>query len=441
MRESLLLQKYKGYLLESKVSTGTVDNYVADVVFFLDWLATYLPSNGYSISTLKPSTYISYVDRDVVGEFTSHLSKGTFTNSTVARKVAGLRSFFKFVVSSGYLEVDPFSDFNMDPLSRRRSLLNSFRLWLKKQEATDLTIKNYISDVRHFLNAEAKLAPDSVREYLVQLKVQYKPSSYKRKLAGLRKFIEFMEKRQKLSQLEARNLRNALINKSSSFKLNETEPEKSYIKKEKKIDIKPTEHTKTSSFFSSNISLMLLFLILSSNVFLLGRMNTSLSSAISAATDVINSGTDSIEEDLTVTVPFSGKLRDSYGIPLSYENEFSFSLYATSDGVDPIYSSGRCTVAPANSGNFTIIVGKECGRPIPYLLLQQYPEIYLGVSMGFGPELNPRIQLKRFDFGYSPPTPTPTPQERSLPLFLDVLSATTSADVLDLATDSANLPN
>src|SRR3990167_2338887 len=166
MRESLLLQKYKSYLEGTKVSTVTVDNYVADVVFFLGWLVTYLPSHGYSISTSQPSAYISYVDDAIVNEFSTHLSRGTFSNSTVARRVAGLRSFFKFVVAEGYLTTDPFSNFSIDPLNRSRSTLSLFRTWLLRKQVTDHTIKNYISDVRHLLQNEAKLTPESIREYL-----------------------------------------------------------------------------------------------------------------------------------------------------------------------------------------------------------------------------------------------------------------------------------
>ena len=428
MRESLLLQKYKSYLEGTKVSTATVDNYVADVVFFLGWLVTYLPSHGYSISTSRPSAYISYLDDAIVREFSTHLSRGTFSNSTVARRVAGLRSFFKFVVAEGYLTTDPFYNFSIDPLNHSRATLSLFRTWLLKKQVTDHTIKNYISDVRHLLQNEAKLTPESIREYLVLLDKQYSKASYKRKLASIRKFIDFMELVKKLDQQVAIALKKELL-----VNTNVANPVDVVPKKELNLTIDEPRLSLPISvrpLFSSHLSLVLLFLILSSNIFLLGRMNTSLSSAINATTDILDKkSADSVEDSLTVTIPFTGKLKDMFGIPLSYENEFSFSLYPTGDAVDPIYSTGRCPTTPGSSGNFTVILGQVCGHPIPYSLLQQYPEVYLGVSVGFGPELKPRVALKKFQFGYSTPTPTPTPQEIILPLFIDEELATPESSV------------
>jgi len=440
MRESLLLQKYKSYLESTNVSTATVDNYVADVVFFLGWLITYLPSHGYSISTAQPSAYISYVDNAIVGEFSAHLSRGTFSNSTVARKVAGLKSFFKFVVTEGYLTTDPFLNFNIDPLNHSRSTLSSFRTWLQRKKVTDHTIKNYISDIRHLLHNEVKLIPESIRAYLILLDKQYSKASYKRKLASIRKFIDFMESVTKLDQQAATTLKKELLINTNvadvALKVDVVP------KNEPDLTIDEPKSSITASLrplFSSHLSLVLLFLILSSNIFLLGRMNTSLSSAINATTDILDKGSaGSVEDSLTVTIPFTGKLKDMFGIPLSYENEFSFSLYPTSDAIDPIYSTGRCSTTPGSSGNFTVILGQDCGHPIPYSLLQQYPEVYLGASVGFGPELKPRIALKRFEFGYVAPTPTPTPVMRIAPLFLDDELSTLSAE---LATTSASLSN
>lgn len=415
MRESILLQKYSSYLKASELSTATVDNYIADSVFFLDWLMTYLPSHGYNIASLKPSTYISYVDKELIDKFCSSLSRGTYSNSTVMRKIASLRNFLKFLNVEGYLTKDPLVSFAPDQVESTRSIentrstLSSFNTWLKHENVTDLTRKNYISDVRHLLINEVKLTPESLREYLALLYKQYSLASYKRKLASLRKFIEFMVARKNLISTDAINLKKELtaqIQTQKPLMIN------SPILSTDPIDPKP--------HYSFNFSVLLLFLILSSNIFLLGRMNTSLSSVIKAATGSLSNQSDpGVEDNLTVIIPFSAKLKDGFDIPMSYENDLSFSLYQSFDAVDPIYSTGRCPVSPNNSGIFVLVIGQDCGRLISYSLLQKYPEIYLGLSVGFGPELKPRIALKKFQFGYSAPTPTPTPIEAFLPLLID----------------------
>ena len=96
MKEAI--RKFIGYLrYERNASPETVDDYAADVRLF----EKFLTPPG------QPTLPLMEVDHVVIREFVSSLYDRNLQKSTVARKLAALRTFFKFCVREKYAAHNP----------------------------------------------------------------------------------------------------------------------------------------------------------------------------------------------------------------------------------------------------------------------------------------------------------------------------------------------
>ena len=77
------------------LSANTVASYTSDIRSFGEWCG-----RG---EIIDPRA----VDRGVVRRYLAHLTTRRFARRTIARKVASLRRYFRWMITSGYAEVDP----------------------------------------------------------------------------------------------------------------------------------------------------------------------------------------------------------------------------------------------------------------------------------------------------------------------------------------------
>src|SRR5690242_511020 len=115
MRQQHPRQQFLDYLrLEKHFSDYTVKSYGADLIQFGQFIAGEIghanAANG--AATLSPE---QVDERQVkcepltIREFLAYLYAQNYTKSTTARKLATLRSFFKFLIRRGVVSVNPLS--------------------------------------------------------------------------------------------------------------------------------------------------------------------------------------------------------------------------------------------------------------------------------------------------------------------------------------------
>ncbi len=93
-----IIEKFTGYLrYERNASPETVGDYTADVRLFEQFLT---PPGS-------PTLPLDQVDHVVIREFVGWLLDRKLQKPTVARKLAALRTFFKFCVREGYSQQNP----------------------------------------------------------------------------------------------------------------------------------------------------------------------------------------------------------------------------------------------------------------------------------------------------------------------------------------------
>ena len=94
---------------------------------------------------------------------------------------------------------------------------------------------------------------------------------------------------------------------------------------------------------------------------------------------------------------FQGRLTDSSNNPITTATNILFSIYNDqSTSGDAFLWQETNPVKPDSDGIFSVLLGKN--TPIPDTLFSQNPELFLGITIGNGPELRPRQQLATVRF-------------------------------------------
>ena len=102
MLDKLLTQFLDHLRYERNVSAHTLRNYASDLEQFLDHIA---PADAKTRKRTEPD--ISQIDHITIREWLSALHSDHKKKTSIARKLAALRTFFQFLVREGVLELNP----------------------------------------------------------------------------------------------------------------------------------------------------------------------------------------------------------------------------------------------------------------------------------------------------------------------------------------------
>jgi integrase/recombinase XerC len=102
MIDELLLQFLEHLRYERNVSEHTLRNYASDLEQFYDHLAPADPQTG-----KRNEPGIAQIDHLTIREWLAALHSANKKKSSVARKLAALRTFFQFLVREGIVELNP----------------------------------------------------------------------------------------------------------------------------------------------------------------------------------------------------------------------------------------------------------------------------------------------------------------------------------------------
>ncbi len=112
------IAKFSQYLKgEKNVSPHTLRSYSSDLNDFMNFL-----------QKEKTPLEARYVDHLTIRRFLASLQRRGLSHTTTARKLATLRSFFRFLCREEYLEVNP-------ALGRQGLLLKGLILWIENKES------------------------------------------------------------------------------------------------------------------------------------------------------------------------------------------------------------------------------------------------------------------------------------------------------------------
>jgi len=146
-----LPKHFKLYLISQGCSPLTVKNYLSDVKDFFDWLAQ---KTGIHYQTAGQAIFGIFT-KETIREYQQDLMSAKTPHSTINRHLSALRKLGEFARSQGWLSENPATkvknfNFSSSQITSQK-ILKNFKKYLEKEKKNPLTIKNYLSDVRHFL--------------------------------------------------------------------------------------------------------------------------------------------------------------------------------------------------------------------------------------------------------------------------------------------------
>lgn len=146
-----LPENFRTYLKTQGLSAVTIKNYVADINYFLDWLyqKTHIHHRVAGISIFGLFT------TETLEEYKTLADEQNTPLSTINRRLSALRKFGQFAKTQGWTNQNPvlkIKNVVSEPnQSVKQNLLTKFQKSLEEDKVSPLTIKNYLSDLRHFL--------------------------------------------------------------------------------------------------------------------------------------------------------------------------------------------------------------------------------------------------------------------------------------------------
>lgn len=98
----------------------------------------------------------------LVAEYKGYHLENRIPEGTTNRRLSTLRNFSRFLLLEGILSEDPTKVISnikreLEDGEKIGLLVNEFKKHLQKDGVSKITLKNYISDIRHFLSWNLKI--------------------------------------------------------------------------------------------------------------------------------------------------------------------------------------------------------------------------------------------------------------------------------------------
>ena len=153
--QSLITKKFEENLRLSGVSSKTIRNYRADLAHFAGWAKLQLQKQGCSISSTDD--VFSYFSGQLVALYKGHHLENRVPEATTNRRLSTLRNISKFLVAQGIIEANPMTVVSnlKQAISWKKNIetiVVKFEKYLENEGISKVSRKNYLSDIRQFLN-------------------------------------------------------------------------------------------------------------------------------------------------------------------------------------------------------------------------------------------------------------------------------------------------
>lgn len=154
------------YLENLSISKKSLKNYKSDFFHFLGWAELRLRSFGVLVNNLvEVSPFLSH---SLATEYKDYLEQNNIRTRTINRRLSTLRHLGKFMASQGITDINFSDKLENVPLVEKKkyefeSLVSGFTNHLVSEGATKSTLKNYVSDIKHFLSWLQKKSEDSFK--------------------------------------------------------------------------------------------------------------------------------------------------------------------------------------------------------------------------------------------------------------------------------------
>jgi site-specific recombinase XerD len=150
----LIKKEFIKYLDSLGLSPLSHKNYRSDLGYFISWAILKVRSFGAHVESL--TEVIPFLSGGFGQEFRNYMAQNSVPAKTINRRLSTLRHLARFLVGSHTVDEDFASGIeNVSTNPSRKPaanpVFNNFKSYLENEKASPITIKNYLSDIRHFL--------------------------------------------------------------------------------------------------------------------------------------------------------------------------------------------------------------------------------------------------------------------------------------------------
>ena len=144
-------------LYKEGISKVSIANYHSDVNHFFSWFARRISLTGVYLETF--SDILPFLKKDSGRNYKEFLVQVKLPTSSINRRLSSLRRISRFLLSRGLLAFEFMeATGNLGRYQKEgqtlagNPLLTEFEKHLTLESSSKNTVKNYVSDVRHFLS-------------------------------------------------------------------------------------------------------------------------------------------------------------------------------------------------------------------------------------------------------------------------------------------------
>lgn len=149
------LNSFYNYLSSCGVSDKSLKYYRSDITHFTGW--TILKVRTWGIFAESLTEIIPFINTRLAHEYQTFLSLNNISPKTINRRLSTLRHLSRFLLVSQISNSDFMKGISNIAGSTPQTasvhpLLSQFQKELETEKVSKNTVRNYLSDVRHFIN-------------------------------------------------------------------------------------------------------------------------------------------------------------------------------------------------------------------------------------------------------------------------------------------------
>ncbi len=383
LKDPWMLRNFKNHLYEDKKSNLTIKNYINDIKVFFAWLAEVsLTKYAWEITERQ---LLNKIDFFLINEYKQRLVAAKFSPRTINRKLSSLRNYISWakdqgLISSGHAsdraEFVSTSNFSINKTAYEQEALSSSKRTYSPFPPLRLMQKSVSSasslfDILFILPLVKSIESARYLFWKVSGKKIFTKSSFNSPLAI------------PISNIQKKFY--APLNISTR-----------YLPTHKKIlhylrHVRPNWYKRYHSYSITHYFHFAILIVLASAIGF-GTYNVLFADAQkeNAILGAVTSASSRI-------LSFQGKLTDSADNPITNATDILFSIYNDQNSSETAFLWQEAnSIKPDSDGLFSVLLGKN--TPLPDNLFSQNPQLFLGITIGNGPELSPRQQLATVSF-------------------------------------------
>ncbi len=153
--QDILESSFAEFLVSKKHAVKTQKNYRSDIRHFFSWITLTIQSQNLDIPQ-SHTQFLQLITPSLLAKYKHFLLVNHVPTATINRRLSSIRLFCEFAKYNGWRPDNPAVTLTNVPMESKPKdelgqLLEQFRSDLARDGASNVTIKNYTSDVAQFL--------------------------------------------------------------------------------------------------------------------------------------------------------------------------------------------------------------------------------------------------------------------------------------------------